>query len=386
MNIERICHYLKNILQVPIHEVSISQLTEDTNLSMHAVSVPPICVNEAEDLRRRKVCIRNVENGCYYGVVSDDSDCLYYIGPVQFNQKHIKNADKYGYYCEFRIFVEVILMMREYLTGEEIGIAEFVTASEGEKEYRELLNEQMTRYHFRQQENNWLHTSYEQEKREQSAIKEGNLEKLRDAVNEPLIGKLGSTSENRIRSAKNNAIIVITLSVRSAIEGGLDSETGYQLSDNYISQIERLDDLNKITQFTRRSQEELVRHVLTVKKREENAKSPYIEKCKQYIYKHMHETISIGEIADEIGVTENHLSMVFRRDEGITIKEYILREKIYYAKNLLTYSAYSMNDIARYFGFSSQSHFGNVFRKYIGMTPLEYRKKNRAENFMEGFR
>jgi AraC-like DNA-binding protein len=59
-----------------------------------------------------------------------------------------------------------------------------------------------------------------------------------------------------------------------------------------------------------------------------------------------------------------------------------LREKVKLARNLLIYSEYSIENIGLYLGFSSQSHFGRVFKKYTGVTPNIYRKRNAKKDFM----
>jgi AraC-like DNA-binding protein len=53
------------------------------------------------------------------------------------------------------------------------------------------------------------------------------------------------------------------------------------------------------------------------------------------------------------------------------------------AKNLLIYSDYTIEKIALYLGFSSQSHFGKVFKKYTEMTPNAYRKRNARKDFIK---
>ena len=61
--------------------------------------------------------------------------------------------------------------------------------------------------------------------------------------------------------------------------------------------------------------------------------------------------------------------------EGISMKQFILREKIRLCKNIPTYSPYSYSAIAAYLGFSSQSHLGKLFKKETGMTLGDYRLK-----------
>ena len=98
------------------------------------------------------------------------------------------------------------------------------------------------------------------------------------------------------------------------------------------------------------------------------------KQAKEYIFKHMHEEIRIKDIAASLHVSAEHLSRSFHAAEKITLKQYILEERIYRAKNLLRFSDISIAEISRYLAFSSQSHFSEVFRKFTGKSPLIYRQ------------
>lgn len=69
----------------------------------------------------------------------------------------------------------------------------------------------------------------------------------------------------------------------------------------------------------------------------------------------------------------------------MTISEYVQRERIEEAKKLLTLTDYPITDIAAWLNFSDQSYFNKVFKKWIGMTPKDYRRTERrpARKFSE---
>jgi AraC-like DNA-binding protein len=60
------------------------------------------------------------------------------------------------------------------------------------------------------------------------------------------------------------------------------------------------------------------------------------------------------------------------------LNDYINRQKIEEAKNLLAFSDRSLSEISSYLCFSSQSYFQNLFKKYEGITPLQYRQSARS--------
>ena len=98
--------------------------------------------------------------------------------------------------------------------------------------------------------------------------------------------------------------------------------------------------------------------------------------CIDYIYSHIHNRITVKELAEHLNFSESYLSKLFHKEMGLPISQYILNLKIEKAKNLLQYSEYSIIDISNYLSFSSQSHFIQVFQKYTGLTPHKYRTKH----------
>ena len=62
----------------------------------------------------------------------------------------------------------------------------------------------------------------------------------------------------------------------------------------------------------------------------------------------------------------------FKKKTNISLKKYILNEKLKTAEELLIYSKYRYSDIAAFLGFCSQSHLGKAFQEKNGMTLREY--------------
>ena len=88
-------------------------------------------------------------------------------------------------------------------------------------------------------------------------------------------------------------------------------------------------------------------------------------------------------MAEELEINPSYLSQCFKSWEGISMKQFILREKIRLCKNMLTYSPYSCSAIAAYLGFSSQSHLGKLFKKETGNTFSAYLNRVRIEHSKE---
>ena len=74
-------------------------------------------------------------------------------------------------------------------------------------------------------------------------------------------------------------------------------------------------------------------------------------------------------------LSRSRLSVKFKQETGQNLIDFILKEKTDEAKRLLRYTDKPAAAISAYLGFSSQSHFSRVFKKYAGCQPNEYRKR-----------
>lgn len=101
-----------------------------------------------------------------------------------------------------------------------------------------------------------------------------------------------------------------------------------------------------------------------------------IEKALQYLDKHVYEDIFVANIAKDVGCSGEHLSRLFKKHCNITLMEYVTKERISIAKDMLMHSNCKVREIALVLRFSSVAHFCNVFREIDGLTPSEWREAN----------
>lgn len=223
------------------------------------------------------------------------------------------------------------------------------------------------------------HHTYQEEVKTIDYIREGNLEEVVGAV-ELLASTAGKLSENEIRNERNLGICSITLATRAAIEGGAAPAKAYKLSDLYINKIDQCKRMTEIFEYRKRSLYDFAK--LVVEERAKRANSRYTEQCKEYIRKYYHQKIYISDIAKALGISESHLSRIFKKETGESIQEYSMHMRIERAENLLKYSEASLTEISEYLCFSSQSHFGKVFKVHKNMTPKQYRDYYKSPEFV----
>ena len=79
-------------------------------------------------------------------------------------------------------------------------------------------------------------------------------------------------------------------------------------------------------------------------------------------------------LSEELHYDYNYLSSLFSSVEGITLEQYIIRQKIERAKELLFYDELTLSEIAHKLGYSSVSHLSGQFKKITGFAPSELKK------------
>lgn len=95
----------------------------------------------------------------------------------------------------------------------------------------------------------------------------------------------------------------------------------------------------------------------------------------QYIESNL-STVTVAELAKLSNLEHTYFTRVFISVKGMSPKEYILNAKIDMAKHYLTATDYSIDKINTMLGYNHRNSFPSLFKKKLGMSPLEYRSKN----------
>lgn len=235
------------------------------------------------------------------------------------------------------------------------------------------MNKRLTHKQFLQRENYASHHKYDYEMLQYEYIKNGDPRAVDLAAEIFLSGGTGKLSEDPLRNAQYIFVCAMTLTTRFVIEGGMEPETAYNASDLYIQSADKCKTIDEVRALHRDMTEYFTKHMRNLKK--QNVYSKPVVLCLDYIYDHLHHTITVVELAGEVGVNASYLSTLFKKETGLPVSEYIRRKRVEAAGNMLKYSDYTLSDIGEYLAFSSYSHFADIFRNYTGFTPKEYRNK-----------
>lgn len=99
-----------------------------------------------------------------------------------------------------------------------------------------------------------------------------------------------------------------------------------------------------------------------------------VEKAMNYLYRHYNEEIGREDIEKEIHLNHDYLNRIFKAETGYSLMGYLQNYRIGVAKELLEYTEESIGKICQHVGYNSPPYFSKIFKKQIGITPVEYRK------------
>ncbi|GAA0405541.1 response regulator [Paenibacillus motobuensis] len=100
-----------------------------------------------------------------------------------------------------------------------------------------------------------------------------------------------------------------------------------------------------------------------------------IHAIRHYIESHLGEDISLTLLADRFYFSPQYISKKFKENYDMTIMNYLTQLRMDKAKSLLSHSEISIIEISQLVGYEDDNYFGKVFRKHVGESPSQYRKK-----------
>lgn len=103
----------------------------------------------------------------------------------------------------------------------------------------------------------------------------------------------------------------------------------------------------------------------------ENAQNNIVELAKEYIREHMSVDIRRDELAAYVHVSPDYLTRIFKKETGLSLKEYVINEKMKEAKSLLEQTDLPIGVVAAMVGYYNFSYFSQTYKKVIGISPSQ---------------
>ncbi len=170
-----------------------------------------------------------------------------------------------------------------------------------------------------------------------------------------------------------HTIAIITLLTRLAIIEGVDEKEAYSLSDAYLTI-----DLSNLSNPPLEVICEIADNFLSLIENSKYFKydSPIVSTTINHIHNNITSTFTLNSLADISQVSPEYLSSHFKNSTGMSLKCFINMEKINYSKLLLISTDLSLLQISLELGYSDQSYFSKIFKKFTNKTPKQFKKEN----------
>lgn len=204
-----------------------------------------------------------------------------------------------------------------------------------------------------------------------AAIKRGERPAAREIINRVLV-RIYHLGQRRLDLLKSFVLELVVTMSRAAVESGANPSEVLGYNYRSISDLSALEDEEKLCVWLT---EMLERLMDAIRDHREFPNTVLIGRALEYMEKHLDEPMDRETVARAAGLSPSHFSHLMRDKTGRTFTDLVARMRVDRAKALLARTGKTLVQIGAECGFSDQSYFTRVFRKYTGEAPGEYRHR-----------
>lgn len=99
-----------------------------------------------------------------------------------------------------------------------------------------------------------------------------------------------------------------------------------------------------------------------------------LQRVLEHVKENINKDLSVADMSQVVGMSQYYFSKLFKMSTGTTPHQYVMRQRVERAQELLRESNTALVDVATHVGFETQSHFTSVFRHLVGITPKKFRE------------
>lgn len=196
-------------------------------------------------------------------------------------------------------------------------------------------------------------------------IRIGNMEKAGETADDILLHVLNGN--NRLEVIKECLTGFVSVLKRTARKAGVTS--GITSSTGMLAELNVLNDIEEIDVWCKRT----VRGILKLIEGKTGKSKEIVDNAFSYINKNFTKDITLESVADEIGISPQYLSKLFKEKYGSNFIDYITKKRVEYAGRLLARSSANIKEISKAAGYGDPNYFCKLFKKVTGLTPKQYK-------------
>lgn len=201
-------------------------------------------------------------------------------------------------------------------------------------------------------------------------VSHGQLHKIEMYINMINIESTEVRIADRVRNAKNYAIIMNTLLRKAAEQGSVPLIHIDQISSSFAKKIEISTSEEAISHLIK---DMARKYTLLVRNHSLHGYSLPVRKVLIHIDTDISADLSLSTQAKLLHINSSYLSTLFKKETGQTLTEYVNQKRIEHALFLLNSTNMQIQTVAQYCGIPDICYFTKVFKKIVGKTPTEYK-------------
>jgi len=213
----------------------------------------------------------------------------------------------------------------------------------------------------------------ESERELMGKVKIGDRTGAKEILNS-ILGTILFHNPGELGTLKARLLELLSILSRSAVEGGVAIDVMLEKNLAYVNKVMQIDNQEDLCAWISTALNEFIELVYTSQDAKKVTKiSPAIN----YIDANYDKSITLDEIAKVSHLSNSRLSHIFKEQMGITIIDYLTSVRIERAKELLLATSQSCTEICFQIGYGNQSYFTRIFKELVGMTPHQFRARNK---------
>ena len=199
---------------------------------------------------------------------------------------------------------------------------------------------------------------------------EAALNLLQDVTNDIILENEGSKDVIRTK-----AIELIVLTSRIAVKRGISQDRVSKINTSYMRLLLMQDSVDDICFQLR---EAILLYQKEIRERKIKPEPESIRIMKQYMKENFHKNLTLDMIADAAFLSASYASRLFKKEQDVSIMEFLMQIRMTEARRLLKETDLSIEVISERTGYSDPGYFTKVFRKSEGKTPSQYRQTHKS--------
>ncbi len=217
----------------------------------------------------------------------------------------------------------------------------------------------------------------EYEKKLQKLFLDGDKKGCQLLLNE-LLGHIYLSSYFNIDNIKARILELLVLLSRATIDTGANMNEILFISTNNIKEMEKFNDIEKLSVWITGIMHRFINYSFDFK---DVKHSDVTYKVIKYIKNNYYKKITLEDIANYVYLSNAYLSSIFKNETGYTLTSYINFVRIEKSKEMILNGNRTMMDISSACGFEDQSYYTKVFKKYVGISPKQYKDSLGKEKY-----